>query len=222
MMGLAAVVFGMASRDLHFSIAAAVALALMTGCAGGALNAVLISRLKLPPLIVTLGTFSMYRGIAEGITHGAVNYTDFPASFLYLGQGYLWGGVPVQVPVFAIVAIAYAVLLHRSVIGRGLYAIGFGESGARYAGIPVARRIGLVYLLSGVVSSLAAIIYVAHLGQAKSSAGDGYELDAITAVKPPAARACSEGGELCGEACSGYSSFPFFKTACISPLCLRN
>jgi len=182
MMGLAAVVFGAASKDLHLPVAAAALLALLTGCAGGALNAVLIARLKLPPLIVTLGTYSMYRGIAEGITRGAVNYTDFPASFLYLGQGYLWGVVPVQVPIFALVTVAYAVLLHRSVIGRGLYAIGFGESGARYAGIPVARRIGLVYLLSGIVSSLAAIIYVAHLGQAKSSAGTGYELDAIAAV----------------------------------------
>jgi rhamnose transport system permease protein len=182
MMGLAAIVFGAAVKDLHLPIALAALLTLLTGCAGGALNAVLISRLNLPPLIVTLGTFSMYRGIAEGITRGAVNYTNFPASFLYLGQGYLWGIVPVQVPIFVVVAIAYAVLLHRSVIGRGLYAIGFGAPGARYAGIPVARRVGLVYLLSGIVSSLAAIVYVAHLGQAKSSAGTGYELDAITAV----------------------------------------
>jgi rhamnose transport system substrate-binding protein len=182
MMGLAAVAFGAASRDLHMPIAVAALMALLTGCAGGALNAVLISRLKLPPLIVTLGTFSMYRGIAEGITRGAVNYTDLPPSFLYFGQGYLWGVLPVQVPVFVLVALAYAVLLHRSAIGRGLFAIGFGESGARYAGIPVAKRIGLVYVLSGLVSSLAAIIYVAHLGQAKSSAGTGYELDAITAV----------------------------------------
>jgi len=182
MMGLAAVVFGASVKDLHLPIAVAAMLALATGCAGGGLNAILISRLKLPPLIVTLGTFSMYRGIAEGMTRGAVNYTDFPARFLYLGQGY-WGGViPVQAVVFVLAAVAYAVLLHRSVIGRGLYAIGFGASGARYAGIPVARRVGLVYLLSGIVSSLAAIIYVAHLGQAKSSAGTGYELDAITAV----------------------------------------
>jgi rhamnose transport system substrate-binding protein len=182
MMGLAAVVFGAAVKDLHLPVAVAAILALLTGCAGGGLNALLISRLKLPPLIVTLGTFSMYRGIAEGITRGAVNYTDFPTAFLYLGQGYFGGVVPVQVLIFILVAIAYAVLLHRSVIGRGLYAIGFGASGARYAGIPVAKRVGLVYLLSGVVSSLAAIIYVAHLGQAKSSAGTGYELDAITAV----------------------------------------
>jgi rhamnose transport system permease protein len=182
MMGLAAVIFGVAVKDWHLPAGAGVLAALAVGWAGGALNAGLISRLKLPPLIVTLGTYSMYRGIAEGITRGAVNYTDFPASFLYLGQGYFGGLIPVQVPIFILAAMAYAILLHRSVIGRALYAIGFGESGARYAGIPVAKRISLVYVLSGIVSSLAAIIYVAHLGQAKSSAGDGYELDAIAAV----------------------------------------
>src|SRR5439155_16163597 len=138
--------------------------------------------LNLPPLIVTLGSMSMFRGIAEGLTHGATNYSGFPRSFLALGQGYLWGVVPSQLPVFMLVLAGYAVLLHRSVLGRAWYAIGFGAAGARYAGVPVAKRVGLVYLLSGFVSSVAAIIYVAHLGQAKSDAGTGYELDAITAV----------------------------------------
>jgi rhamnose transport system permease protein len=77
---------------------------------------------------------------------------------------------------------AYVVLLHRSTIGRAWYAIGSNEAGARYAGIPVARRTALAYVLCGVVSSVAAVIYVAHLGQARSDAGANYELDAITAV----------------------------------------
>jgi rhamnose transport system permease protein len=182
MMGLSAVVFGAAYHDWHVPLPAAAAIAILLGCAGGGLNAVLIARLSIPPLIVTLGTFSLFRGLAEGLTRGAVNYTDFPAGFLALGQGYLWGVVPAQLPVLIVVLAGYAVLLHRSVIGRALYAIGFTSAGARYAGIPVPRRIGLVYLLSGFVSSLAAVVYVAHLGQAKSDAGSGYELDAITAV----------------------------------------
>lgn len=182
MMGLAAVIFGAASQDWLLPIPAAAALAVLAGALGGGLNALLISRLSLPPLIVTLGTFSLFRGIAEGITHAAVNYTGFPASFLFLGQGYLWGVIPAQLPVFLLVFAAYVVLLHRSIVGRALYAIGFTPAGARYAGIPVNRRIGLIYLLSGMVSSLAAVIYVAHLGQARSDAGTGYELDAITAV----------------------------------------
>ncbi len=182
MMGLAAVVFGSASRDWGLHPFAAGLCAVAVGAAGGSLNAVLVARLGIPPLIVTLGTFSLFRGIAEGITQAAVNYSGFPSGFLFLGQGYLWGFIPAQLPVFALVFAAYAVLLHRSVIGRALYAIGFGQAGARYAGIPVARRVGLVYLLSGLNASLAAIIYVAHLGQARSDAGNGYELDAITAV----------------------------------------
>jgi rhamnose transport system permease protein len=182
MMGLAAIVFGSAWRDWHLSIPAAVLAALLVGCAGGTLNALLVTRLNIPPLIVTLGSFSLFRGIAEGITQGAVNYSNFPASFLFLGQGYVLGAVPTQLAVFVLASAGYVILLHRSVIGRALYAIGFTAAGARYAGIPVARRVGLVYILAGLVSSVAAIIYVAHLGQAKSDAGTGYELSAITAV----------------------------------------
>jgi rhamnose transport system substrate-binding protein len=182
MMGLAAVLFGAAYRDWGLPLPAAAGVALATACAGGALNAILIARFNIPPLIVTLGTFSLFRGIAEGLTRGAVNYTDFPARFLWLGQGYLWGVIPTQLLVLLVVLAAYAVALHRSVVGRAWYLIGFTAEGARYAGIPVARRVGALYLLSGLVSSIAAIVYVAHLGQAKSDAGSGYELDAITAV----------------------------------------
>ena len=182
MMGLAAILFGVAWQDWGLPIPVAALVSLLAGLAGGGLNAVLIARLGIPPLIVTLGTLSLFRGIAEGITHGAVNYTGFPAPFLALGQGYLWGVVPAQLPIFLAVLAGYVLLLHRSVIGRALYAIGFGAEGARYAGIPVNRRIGLVYVLSGVVSAAAGIIYVAHLGQARADAGTGYELDAITAV----------------------------------------
>jgi len=142
----------------------------------------MVAGLGVPALIVTLGSMSLFRGVAEGMTHAAVNYSGFPADFLRLGQGYLWGIVPAQAPVFAIVFVAYAVLLHRSVVGRALYAIGFAAAGARYAGIPVASRVALVYVLSGTMASVAALIYVAHLGQAKSDAGTGYELDAISAV----------------------------------------
>jgi len=182
MMALAAVIFGAAWHDAGLPIPVAAALALLTGCFGGALNAALITRLNIPPLIVTLGSFSLFRGIAEGMTHASVNYSGFPASFLWLGQGYLGGVVPVQFPIFLVALAAYAILLHRSAIGRTLYAIGFSPSGARYAGVPVQRRLGLIYFLSGLVASIAAIIYVAHLGQAKSDAGSGYELAAITAV----------------------------------------
>src|SRR6185503_10843309 len=82
MMGLAAVTFGAGYQALHLPLPVAVAGALLIGLAGGALNALLIARLKLPALIVTLGTFSLFRGAAEGLTQGAVNYTGFPSGFL--------------------------------------------------------------------------------------------------------------------------------------------
>jgi rhamnose transport system substrate-binding protein len=182
MMGLSAVVLGSLWRDAHLPLPLAIGITLLVGLAGGALNALIITRLNLPPLIVTLGTFSLFRGIAEGVTRGIENYYGFPPHFLFLGQGYLLGVIPSQLFIL-LAAIAGAWwLLHRTIYGRSLYAIGFSAEGARYAGIPVARRISVIYILSGVAASLAAVIYVAHLGQAKSDAGTGYELMAITAV----------------------------------------
>src|SRR6266849_646241 len=182
MMGLAAVVLGSLWRDAHMPIILAAAVTLLVGIAGGSLNALMIARLRFPPLIVTLGTFSLFRGIAEGLTRGIENYSGFSQRFLFLGQGYVGGLVPTQLFILIAAIFGCAWWLHRTTYGRTLYAIGFSAEGARYAGIPVARRVSLVYIVSGLVSSLAAIIYVAHLGQAKSDAGTGYELMAITAV----------------------------------------
>src|SRR6185295_1801926 len=160
----------------------AVAATLIIGALGGGLNALMISRLNFPPLIVTLGTFSLFRGIAEGLTRGVENYSGFSPSFLFLGQGYAGGIIPTQLFILIPAIAGCAWWLHRSIYGRSLYAIGFSAEGARYSGIDVRRRLAVVYVLSGLVSSVAAIIYVAHLGQAKSDAGTGYELTAITAV----------------------------------------
>jgi len=182
MIGLSAVVLGGLWRDAHLPIAIAAFATLIVGALGGSLNALMISRLKFPPLIVTLGTFSLFRGIAEGLTRGIENYSGFSPRFLFLGQGYVGGIVPTQLFILIIAIVGFAWWLHRTIYGRSLYAIGYSAEGARYAGIHVARRLALVYVLSGLVSSIAAIIYVAHLGQAKSDAGTGYELMAITAV----------------------------------------
>jgi rhamnose transport system substrate-binding protein len=182
MMGLAAIVLGYLWRDLGVPLPIAIVITLLLGIAGGALNAVLIARLGFPPLIVTLGTLSLFRGVAEGATGGTQHYSGFPPAFLNLGQGYVAGGVPIQLLVLIAAAVASGWWLHRTIAGRALYAIGHSAEGARYAGIPVGRRIAAVYLVSGFAASLAAVIYVAHLGQAKSDAGTGYELMAITAV----------------------------------------
>jgi rhamnose transport system permease protein len=135
----------------------------------------------LPPLIVTLGTFSLFRGLAEALTRGTATYTGFPSSFLSLGQGRL-AGLPTQGWLLLLVTIGIWLLVHRTVFGRSFRAIGFSPEGSRYAGLPVERRIAFVYVLAGIIAALAGIIYTARLGQAKADAGFGYELFAITAV----------------------------------------
>jgi rhamnose transport system permease protein len=181
LLGLCAILFGKLWRDAGLSPMAAGACTLGIGAVAGGLNATLITWLRLPPLIVTLGTYSLFRGLAEAITHGVDTFTRFPESFLFLGQERFMG-VPAQVPIFIIVAIAVWVLVHRTTFGRSFRAIGFSPEGARYAGLRVERRIAMVYVLAGIVAALAAIIYTARLGQAKADAGTGYELYAITAV----------------------------------------
>lgn len=182
LMGLSAVVFGYLWRDVQVPIPIAAFLTIALGALAGGINGVLVARLRLPPLIVTLGTFSLYRGLAEGLTGGVENYTGWPENFLFLGQGYWFEIFPAQLPILLIAIACCYWCLHRARLGRALSAIGFSIEGARYAGIQVDTRLITVYVISGTLASLSAIIYVAHLGQAKADAGTGYELMAITAV----------------------------------------
>jgi len=198
LVGLSAVLFGMLWRDAGLPVWVAAALTLGAGAAAGSLNGLLITGLRLPPLIVTLASMSLFRGLAEGLTRGVENYTGFPPAFLALGQGYFFEyrettgatfgggsrgfGIPYQLPILAAMVVGFWLLLHRTTFGRAVLAIGFSPEGARHAGIPVGRRVFTLYLLSGLVASLAALILVARLGQAKADAGTGYELEAITAV----------------------------------------
>ncbi len=181
MLCLWAIFFGNLWADAGLSPPTAGICTIGIGGLAGGLNASLITWLRLPPLIVTLGTYSLFRGLAEAITRGVDTFTNFPASFLFLGQD-RWLGLPAQAPIFLFVTVAIWLLVHQTTFGRCFRAIGFAPEGARYAGIPVERRIALVYVLAGVVAALAAIIYTARLGQAKADAGTGYELLAITAV----------------------------------------
>src|SRR5437879_4183294 len=119
LLGLCAIVFGKLWRDGGLPPAVAATLTLAVGALGGGINALFITRLGLPPLIVTLGTFSLFRGLAETITRGVDNFTNLPSSFLFLGQGYLFGVVPAQVPILALVATVLWLLVHRTVYGRG-------------------------------------------------------------------------------------------------------
>ncbi|HEX3988834.1 MAG TPA: ABC transporter permease [Verrucomicrobiae bacterium] len=181
LLGLCAIVFGKLWRDAGLGIPSAIGCTLAIGALAGGLNAMLITLLRLPPLIVTLGTYSLFRGLAEAITRGTDTFTNFPASFLFLGQE-RWHGAPAQLPIFLFVTIVVWLLVHRTTFGRCFRAIGFSPEGTRYAGIPVERRLALAYVLAGTVAALASITYTARLGQARADAGTGYELFAITAV----------------------------------------
>ena len=197
MIGLCAVSFGMLVNDAGFSPMVAGLIAISLGIAGGGLNAVLIARMKLPPLIVTLGTFSLFRGLAEALTRGSKSYSGFPKSFLELGNGDI-AGVPTQVLIFLLVAAAIYLLVHHTTFGRSFRAIGYSPEGSRYAGIPVSRNTGFVYILAGAISGLAAVILVARLGEARANAGIGYELLAITAVVLGGTSIFGGSGTVCG------------------------
>jgi ribose/xylose/arabinose/galactoside ABC-type transport system permease subunit len=181
LLGLCAVVLGKVWRDAGLPIPVAALAALAVGAAGGGLNALLITRLRLPPLIVTLGSYSLYRGLAEAITRGVDTFTNFPGGFLALGQESFLG-LPAQAPVVVAAVVAGWLLVDATTFGRAIRAIGFSPEGVRHAGIPVARRLAAAYLITGVAAGLASILYTARLGQARADAGSGYELAAVTAV----------------------------------------
>ncbi|MBI1176637.1 ABC transporter permease [bacterium] len=181
MLGLCAVLFGKFWRDAGMPPWLAGFCTIGIGAMCGGFNALLITRLRLPPLIVTLGTFSLFRGLAEAITRGVDAFTEFPDSFLSLGNGTIWG-LPTQAWILLAVAIFVWLLVHRTTFGRSARAIGFSPEGARYAGLPVERRLATAYILAGVVVAIASLTYTSRLGTAKADAGFGYELLAITAV----------------------------------------
>jgi rhamnose transport system permease protein len=181
LLGLCAVLFGKMCEEGGLSPLAAGLVTLGIGAAAGGFNAILITGLRLPPLIVTLGTYSLFRGLAEAITKGTATYSRFSQQFLDFGSG-TWLGFPNQAWILLLVAVGVWLLVHRTSFGRSFRAIGFAPEGARYAGLPVERRIAMVYVLSGLVAALAAILLTARVTQARADAGIGYELLAITAV----------------------------------------
>jgi rhamnose transport system permease protein len=181
LMGLCAVAFGMFVKVYGIDPLTAACLTVLVGGFGGAINAGLVANLKLPPLIVTLGTFSLFRGLAEAFTRGSESYSGFSEGFLALGNSDI-AGIPAQIWIVILVGMTIWFLVHHTTYGRSLRAIGYGEEGARYAGLPVKRNISIAYITAGLVAGLAAVILVSRLGEARANAGIGYELLAITAV----------------------------------------
>jgi len=178
--GLSIIMMGMLWEDAGLPLWVAVLLALLTGTLLGGFNGTLITLIGIPPLIVTLATMAGFRGIALGMSQ-ARSIRNFPEGFLHLGQGYA-AGIPVQVWILAVAALLFHLALTRTAWGRSVFGIGANEAAARLSGVPVNRVKLQVYMLSGFMSALAAVIYAAHVSVAKPDAGLGFELTAITAV----------------------------------------
>ena len=158
----------------------AAAIALLVSVLAGLLNGVLIARLKLPSLVVTIGTLSFYRGLAY-VLLGDQAARGYPPSFTYLGQGTLGGTrIPFALLVFAVLALIFGLVLHKTTFGRYLYAIGSNEPACRYSGVPVERIKIIIFVLSGVMAALAGFILAARFGSTRPDIGTGLELTVIT------------------------------------------
>lgn len=179
MMGISAVVLGHVVAATS-SVLAGSLCCLMTGAVCGALNGLMVARFQIHPLIVTLATSAAFRGISEGFSQGQA-YSRFGDGFSQLARGSVLG-IPLPGYLFCLLAAGFAVYLGMTPGGRYLYVTGHNEKAARFSGIAVDRQRFRLYLTSGILSGLAALIYVSRFDSAKADVGKGMELEVITAV----------------------------------------
>ena len=168
----AAVQFGAGTAEI-------VAIGLLVGLLCGAFNGALVTGLGLPSIVVTIGTMSLFRGISY-IVLGDKAYTGYPADFAYFGQGYVWWVFSFELLLFAVFAVIYGVLLHKTNFGRRVYAIGNNQTAALFSGIRVRRVKFVLFLLTGVMSAIAAICLTSRLGSTRPSIATGMELEVVT------------------------------------------
>lgn len=178
-LGLSALVAGKL-LNTGVGIPTAILCAVVTGTAVGLLNGVLVAVIRVPPLIATMGTMIIARGVTTVVTQGFL-VGGFPKSFEVIGQGYLWG-IPLPVCFVVVVAIAAGYLLKNARFLQQLYFIGGNTEAARLSGIRVERVTVAVYAISATLSAIAGVIMAARLGVVATSFGVGAELRAIPAA----------------------------------------
>ena len=179
-LGLVAILLGVFWQKLGLPLPVAMGLGVVVGGIAGLVNGIIITRFRVPPLIATLATLALYRGLAEGISQ-ARSVRNYPEWFFFTGQGE-WLGVPVQLWILLVGIIVAGIVLDRTTFGRTLYAIGNNETAARFSGLPVDRVKLVVYTLSGLAAGLSAWVLVSRVTTTRSDMGSGYELDVIAAV----------------------------------------
>ncbi|NKM22096.1 ABC transporter permease [Rhizobium laguerreae] len=170
-----------AAAQVGIGTPALVAIGIGTGLACGIFNGVLVSVLKLPSIVVTIGTMSLFRGISY-IVLGDQAYGKYPTDFAYFGQGYVVWVFSFEFVLFIVLAILFAILLHATNFGRQVYAIGNNDFAARFSGIPVERVKFILFLLTGVMSGVAAVCLTSRLGSTRPSIAQGWELEVVTMV----------------------------------------
>ena len=157
----------------------------LTGIAAGVIcgviNGTFVARFGLPSIVVTIGTMSLFRGISF-IILGDKAFNGYPKDFAFFGQGYVWWVISFELALFAVTALAFYLLLHRTNFGRAVYVIGNNPTAAQFSGIRVARVRFALFVLTGLMSGIAAVCLTSRLGSTRPSIATGMELEVITMV----------------------------------------
>jgi len=179
--GLSSVLIG-ALYQAGLPMAVAVAVALAAGLLAGLVNGLLVTVVGLPSLAVTIGTLALYRGLAVGVL-GTAAVTDFPDSWTGLVKAKLFGTVlPLVTVLLVVLALVFAVVLHLTSFGRGLYAIGLSNDTAVFSGVGVRRAKILLFMATGFTAALVGVYYTLRYGSARGDNASGMELSVIAAV----------------------------------------
>ncbi|AEJ61600.1 ABC-type transporter, integral membrane subunit [Spirochaeta thermophila DSM 6578] len=153
---------------------------LLVGTVAGMLNGFLVGYLRIPAIAVTIGTMSFFRGIPQGIL-GDKAFTTYPEEFAWLGQGYVGGTlVPFQLVVFLALALVVGLVLHYTIFGRMVYAVGRNEVAAVFSGIPAKRVKFAVFTLNGLFSGISSVLLTSRILSTRPNIAQGFELEAIT------------------------------------------
>lgn len=179
--GLASVTVGILTQSgIPFGFAALAAI--VVGAVAGMLNGFLVTVVGLPSLAVTIGTLALFRGIAVGLL-GTTAITEFPEQWTDLARANIPGTpIPMVMIAFVVLAVLFAVLLHFTPFGRGLYAIGLNKEAAHFSGIDVARSKFVLFVMSGAVSGFAGVYFTLLYSNARGDNATGMELQIIAAV----------------------------------------
>ena len=179
---LASLAMGLAAQAGAPTVAL-VAIGLGTGAACGAFNGALVTRFALPSIVVTIGSMSLFRGIAQ-VVLGDQALTRYPSAFQAIGQGYVSQNVPLPISfvLFLVLALAFGIVLHRTTFGRRLYAIGNNPVAALFSGIRVDRLRFWLFVTMGLMAGLAAVLLTGRIGSTRPNIALGFELEVVTMV----------------------------------------